>query len=105
MGFYLISFFLFGFLLATANATAQTVAYRQTNLASNLPNVASGVSPDLVNPWGTAFLADQAFFIADNKVGRVTSHDSKGSNVAPATYTYPLARRDAFAKPTPTVAE
>ena len=57
MGFYLISFFLFGFLLATTNATAQTVAYRQTNLASNLPDVASSISRDLVNPWGMAFLS------------------------------------------------
>lgn len=64
IGLYFISFFLFGFLLATTNAIAQTVAYRQTNLASNLPNVVSGVSPDLVKPWGTAFLADQPFFIA-----------------------------------------
>ncbi len=105
MGFYLISFFLFGFLLATANATAQTVAYRQTNLASNLPNVASGVSPDLVNPWGTAFLADQAFFIADNKVGRVTSHDAKGSGVGPGGFTTPNAGGTGFDTPTGIVAD
>jgi hypothetical protein len=64
IGLYFIAFFLFGFLLATTNAIAQTVAYRQTNLASNLPNVASGVSPDLVNPWGTAFLSGQPFLIS-----------------------------------------
>ena len=62
---YFSSFILFGFLFVAADATAQTIAYRQTNLASNLPNVASSVTRDLVNPWGTAFLADQAFFIAD----------------------------------------
>ena len=62
---YFVSFFLFGFLFVADVVTAQTTAYRQTNLASNLPNVASSISRDLVNPWGTAFLADQAFFIAD----------------------------------------
>ncbi len=76
--FCLVSFFLFGFLFATDNVTAQTIAYRQTNLASNLPNVANDVTPGLVNPWGIAFLSEQAFFIADNKAGRVTVHDVTG---------------------------
>jgi len=64
---YFASFFLFGFLLAAANGTAQTIGYRQTNLASNLPNVANNVRPGLVNPGGIAFLPGQPFFIADNK--------------------------------------
>ncbi len=37
---YFSSFVLFGLLFAAANATAQTIAYRQANLSSNLPNVA-----------------------------------------------------------------
>jgi len=105
IGLYFISFVLFGFLLVATNAMAQTVAYRQTNLASNLPNVASGVSPDLVNPWGMAFLADQPFFIADNKVGRVTSHDAKGSGVDPSGFTTPNAARTGFDTPTGIVAD
>jgi uncharacterized protein (TIGR03118 family) len=105
IGLYFIALFLFGFLLAATNAIAQTVAYRQTNLASNLPNVASGVSPNLVNPWGTAFLADQPFFIADNKVGRVTSHDAKGSGVGPGGFTTPNAAGTGFDTPTGIVAD
>jgi hypothetical protein len=57
------AFFLFGFLLGAANVTAQTIGYRQTNLTSNLPNVANNIPPGLVNPWGIAFLSDQRFFI------------------------------------------
>ena len=71
----LSSFFLFGFLFAVANVNAQTVGYRQTNLASDLPNMAHTVTPNLVNPWGIGFLPGQPFFIADNQVGRVTVHD------------------------------
>jgi hypothetical protein len=38
----------------TANASAQTIGYRQTNLASSVPNVANNVTPGLANPWGIA---------------------------------------------------
>jgi hypothetical protein len=57
---YFSSFILFGFLFVAADATAQTIAYRQTNLSSNLPNVANNVTPDLVNPWGIAFLCHRS---------------------------------------------
>jgi len=63
-------FFLFGFLLAADIVTAQTVAYRQANLASNLSNVANNVTPGLADPWGIAFLPGQPFFLAENNVGR-----------------------------------
>jgi hypothetical protein len=105
IGLYFLSFFLFGFLLATTNATAQTVAYRQTNLASNLPDVASSISRDLVNPWGMAFLSGQPFFIADNKVGLVTSHDAKGSGVGAGGFTIPNAAGTGFDTPTGIVAD
>jgi hypothetical protein len=35
---YFASFFLFGFLLAAANASAQTISYRQTNLSGMQSN-------------------------------------------------------------------
>ena len=47
---YFVAFFLFGFLLAADIVTAQTVAYRQANLASNLSNVANNVTPGLADP-------------------------------------------------------
>jgi uncharacterized protein (TIGR03118 family) len=92
-------------LFATDSAPAQTVAYRQTNLASNLANVASSISQDLVDPWGMAFLSGQAFFIADNKVGRVTSYDAKGSGVGPGGFTTPNAAGTGFDTPTGIVAD
>lgn len=78
IAFYFAPLFLFGLLFAAENVTAQTIAYRQTNLASNVPNVANNVTPGLVNPRGIAFLSGEPFFIADNKVGRVTVHDATG---------------------------
>jgi hypothetical protein len=68
--------------LTGAKLDAQTIGYRQTNLASNLPGVANKLTPGLANPWGIAFLSDQPFFIADNKVGRITVRDATGLGVA-----------------------
>jgi hypothetical protein len=95
-----VSFFLFGFVFATDNVTAQTVAYRQTNLASNLPNVANNVTPRLVNPFGSTFLSGQPFFIADNNVGRVTVHDATGLSAGPGSFTVPNAAKTGFDTPT-----
>jgi hypothetical protein len=55
IGLYFVSFFLFGFLPVAADSAAQSIGYRQTNLASNLPNVVKNVTPGLVNPWGSPF--------------------------------------------------
>jgi hypothetical protein len=80
------SFLLFGYLLDADHVTAQTIGYRQTNLASNVPNVAKNATPGLVNPWGIAFLSGQPFFTADNKDGRATSLDATGFNVSPGAF-------------------
>ena len=98
-------FFLIGFLLSAANATAQTIGYRQTNLASNLPSVADNITPGLVNPWGIAFLSDQPFFIADNKSGRVTAHNGTGLGVVPGSFIVPNAAGTGFDTPTGIVAD
>src|SRR5437867_5094552 len=101
---YFSSFVLFGLLFAEANATAQTIAYRQANLSSNLPNVANHVVSGLVNPWGIAFLPGQPFFIADNKTGRVTSHDATGLFAAPGGFILDVAGTG-FQTPTGIVAD
>jgi uncharacterized protein (TIGR03118 family) len=102
---YLATIFLFGSLLPAANLDAQTVAYRQTNLASNLPNVANNVSPQLVDPWGIAFLPGQPFFIADHAVGRASSHVATGIGVVPGGFTLPNADQTGFDTPTGIVAD
>jgi uncharacterized protein (TIGR03118 family) len=96
---------LFGFLLGSTNAIAQTIGYRQTNLASNLPNVANNVTPGLVNPWGVAFLSDQPFFITENGAGRVTAHDGTGLGVVPGSFIVPDATGTGFDHPTGIVAD
>jgi uncharacterized protein (TIGR03118 family) len=100
-----VSFFLFGFLLGAPHATAQTIGYRQNNLAASLPNVANNVAPGLNNPWGIAFLSGQPFFIADNQDGRVTVHDSTGLGVAPSGFIIPNTAGTGFDAPTGIVAD
>ena len=100
-----VPFFLCGFLFVADIVTAQTIAYRQTNLASNLSNVANNVTPGLVDPWGIAFLSGQPFFLADNKVGRVTAHDASGVGVRPGSFTVPNSAGTGFDTPTGIVAD
>ena len=102
---YSATILLFGFLFAAANLSAQTVAYRQTNLTSNLPNVAKNIFLQLVDPWGIAFLPGQPFFVADNAVGRASSHDATGIGVAPGGFTLPNAEQTGFDTPTGIVAD
>jgi uncharacterized protein (TIGR03118 family) len=98
-------FILFGFLFAAVDMNAQTIGYRQTNLASSTPNVANNVTPGLANPWGMTFLSGQLFFIADNKVGRVSSLDATGLSIAPVSFTVPNAAGTGFDTPTGIVAD
>jgi uncharacterized protein (TIGR03118 family) len=102
---YFATIFLLGFLLAAANLNAQTVAYRQTNLTSNLPNVANNIFLQLVDPWGIAFLPGQPFFIAENAVGRASSHDATGIGVVPGGFILPNANQTGFDTPTGIVAD
>jgi uncharacterized protein (TIGR03118 family) len=105
IAFYAASFFLFGFLPVAGSASAQTIGYRQTNLTSNIPGKANNITLSLVNPWGIAFLSGQPFFIADNKAGRVTSHDASGANVAPGSFIIPNMAGTGFDNPTGIVAD
>ena len=46
---------LIGLAFGAAGANAQSVAYRQTDLTSNIPDFANNLTPDLINPWGYPF--------------------------------------------------
>src|SRR5581483_12375688 len=50
---------------ATATTTAQA-GYLQVNLVSDQAGSALITDPNLVNPWGVAFLPTGPFWIADN---------------------------------------
>jgi hypothetical protein len=103
--FYFVAFFLFGSLFTTDIVTAQTIAYRQANLAANLPNVAKNVTQRLVNPFGIAFVSGEPFFIANNNAGRVTVHDVTGLSVRPGSFTVPNSAKTGFDTPTGIVAD
>jgi uncharacterized protein (TIGR03118 family) len=105
VAFYFVSFFLFGFLFVADIVTAQTIAYRRANLASNLSDVANNVTPGLADPWGIAFLPGQPFFLADNNVGRVTAHDASGLGAGPGSFAVPNAAGTGFDTPTGIVAD
>lgn len=97
--------FLFAILLVASSATAQTIAYRQTELTSNVPNLANNVTDELVNPWGITYLAGQPFFIANYGTGRVTLHDATGSSDAFSSFLLPNIAGTGFDHPTGIVAD
>jgi uncharacterized protein (TIGR03118 family) len=101
------SFVLVGFVFAANRATAQTIAYRQTNLASdvNAPGFANQVNLSLRNSWGIAFLPGQSFFIANTNNGRVTAHDATGSSTAPGGFIVPNPAGNGPDTPTDIVAD
>jgi uncharacterized protein (TIGR03118 family) len=69
---------LFVGLISGGTATAQTKAYRQVGLASDAPELASTVDPQMKNSWGITFLPGQPFFISNNGSGSITVHDATG---------------------------
>ena len=99
------SFFLVGFLLAAGSAAAQTIAYRQTNLASDVPAFADHTDPFLQNPWGIAVVPRVSFFIANANHGRVISLDATGSRLAPSGFSVPNPAGTGSATPTGIVAD
>ena len=60
-------------------AGAQTNSYKQTNLSSDTAGAANHTSPNLVNPWGVAFVPGSPFWIADNNSGHTTLYDKTGA--------------------------
>ena len=82
-------FFLIGILLATVSAEAQTIAYRQANLASDVPGLAQNLSPSLQNSWGIAFQPGQAFLIANTGNGRALALNANGAGTAPVGFNIP----------------
>ena len=83
--------FLAGFAFAANGATAQTLAYRQANLATdvNVPGFANHVEASLRNPWGIAFLPGQPLFIVNTNNGRVVGHDATGSGIGLGSFIVP----------------
>ncbi|HET7890599.1 MAG TPA: TIGR03118 family protein [Candidatus Sulfotelmatobacter sp.] len=66
-------------LASAGTASAQTNSYTQTNLSSDTAGTATLTSPDLINPWGIAFVPGNPFWIADNNNGKTTLYDKTGN--------------------------
>jgi uncharacterized protein (TIGR03118 family) len=56
-----------------------TGGYQQTNLVSDIPNLARHTDPNLVNPWGITASPDGHLRISDNGTGLSTVYTSNGT--------------------------
>ena len=52
--------------------------YRQTNLVSDIPQLAAVTDPNLGNPWGIARSATSPWWVADNATGVSTLYNGSG---------------------------
>jgi len=62
---------------------AESNAYHQTNLVSDLPGMALIQDPDLVNPWGISLSGGSPFWVSNNGSGTSTLYS--GDHVSPPT--------------------
>src|SRR5581483_2703931 len=82
----------FALLLSICGLGSSALAqrYQQTNLVSDLPNVAAWMDPNLKNAWGIAFGPGGPFWIADNGTGLSTLYKADGTPL-PLVVTIPGA--------------
>lgn len=51
----------------------------QTNLVSDIPNLAATTDPDLKNPWGISFSPTSPFWVSDQVTGVATLYNGSGA--------------------------
>ncbi len=66
---------------ALGSASAQTSSHKQTDLVSDVPDLAANFDPRLATPWGIALSAEQPFRVANNGKGSFASYDATGANL------------------------
>jgi uncharacterized protein (TIGR03118 family) len=91
--------------LAAAAASAQSVAYRQSSLASDVAGLANNTDPLLVDPWGIAVDPGVSFIVANEAHGRVISLDAAGVRSVPVGFSVPNPAGTGPAAPTGIVAD
>jgi uncharacterized protein (TIGR03118 family) len=74
----IVLFAMFAIVQSPSIVLAQT-GYKQTNLTANISGVANQTDPQLVNPWGIAFLPGSPFWTANNRSGTSTLYDAQGN--------------------------
>jgi uncharacterized protein (TIGR03118 family) len=68
---------------AYAQANTAHGFYQQTNLVSDLPNIAKVQDSNLVNPWGLSHSPTSPWWVSDNGTGVATLYDGNGTPVNP----------------------
>jgi uncharacterized protein (TIGR03118 family) len=77
----------------------------QVNLISDIPGLASHTDPNLINPWGVAFMGPGPFWVANNNSGFATAYDGAGNPFpagSPIVVTIPPPKATPTAAATPT---
>ena len=92
--------FLIGMLLAAGSASAQSIAYRQNNLASDVAGLADKTDPFLLDPWGIAIDPGLSFIVANSSRGHVISLDAAGGRTTPPSFSVPNPAGTGPAAPT-----
>src|SRR5258708_514257 len=64
---------------AYAHANPKTGFYQQTNLVSDLPNIARFQDPNLLNPWGLSHSPTSPWWVSDNGAGVSTLYNGDGT--------------------------
>jgi len=65
-------------LLTLATTLSAQQHYKQTNLVSNIPGMATFTDPNLVNPWGMSRGTTSPWWISDNGAGVSTLYSGSG---------------------------
>jgi uncharacterized protein (TIGR03118 family) len=73
---------LFTLALALASTCLRADSFTQTNLVSDVPNLAANTDPNLKNPWGVAFSATSPFWASDQATGVATLYGATGTPVS-----------------------
>jgi hypothetical protein len=68
--------------LALASTCLRADSFTQTNLVSDVPNLAANADPNLKNPWGVAFSATSPFWASDQATGVATLYGATGTPVS-----------------------
>lgn len=89
--------------IVLTGATAVAQRYAQTNIVSDIPNLAITTDPNLKNAWGIAFGTGNPIWIADNGTGLSTLYSGDGS-IIPLVVTIPAPAADDTSAPTGLVA-
>src|SRR6266478_127512 len=62
-----------------AHNNPKTGIYQQTNLVSDLPNIAKFQDPNLLNPWGLSHSPTSPWWVSDNGAGVSTLYNGDGT--------------------------